>query len=806
MQRGLFWFWCLVLGFTVSLPGAGAALGQLDEVRIGVGPGYAGLDGLIRPGAWTPIRVSVDNLSADDRDVLVAWEHLDSDGDRVVAQRRVTLARQRENQPVWLYAAVPATTGSDTRWNLRVVDAESGQLLATLTVQPKAEALLRDGETLIAVTSPANLGLTDFERHDTTHAPVKLVRGLSLSRLPDRWQGLEALNTFVWTPDQGGDPADPLAVSESALSALRGWVFRGGHLVVMLPQVGQTWTGSPLADMLPVGAGQLRPVESNDWWKYEWLAGLTTPESVASGDAGLTVTTFDVDADDPRATVLLRDTQDRPIAVAGRHGFGRVTLVGVDLTAPAIRNSGLHVGQERLWHRVFNWRSPAMTQTEAERLAKANELVTAQRLSRATGATIELGGFIPGQIAMTGTIGALLIGAIVWFGLYWLIAGWLLQPVLKKRGWERFAWVGFVLVVLVFAGVAWGGAALLRPGTTNVAHVTVLDFDGNAGVARGRAYVSLFVPEFGSAEVAVGGVEDGASSGRSATNFPGAHNLISSPGLSEQATRAAFIDPQRYTVEAASPDAVGLPMRSTSKQLVVDYLGAVDRDMPGLAAPFTIGALEGITADREGWPMGEVFHTLPGTLTNVQVIICRREQFDERGDRRPTVPQAWRYVTPSGENRWAPGEPLKLEGAPSADERVPLYPAFRRWSALPNDRDWQDEGLLGRRLGEEGGIAVDLITAVDESVIARRMELLSFFEAVPPPDIRRDPNSTIGFSDGRVLARTLGQRLDMTPLTQGRRVIILGHLKDSPLPIPLTVDGRTPASNGWTVVRWVYDF
>ncbi|MEL7087173.1 MAG: hypothetical protein AAGL98_01825, partial [Planctomycetota bacterium] len=84
----------LLPGF-IPAGGVAGAYAQVDEIRIAVQPGYAGLDGLIRPGAWTPIRVSVDNLSADDRDVFVAWEHRDADGDRVVAQRRVTLTRQR---------------------------------------------------------------------------------------------------------------------------------------------------------------------------------------------------------------------------------------------------------------------------------------------------------------------------------------------------------------------------------------------------------------------------------------------------------------------------------------------------------------------------------------------------------------------------------------------------------------------------------------------------------------------------------------------------------------------------------------
>ena len=36
-------------------------------------------------------------------------------------------------------------------------------------------------------------------------------------------------------------------------------------------------------------------------------------------------------------------------------------------------------------------------------------------------------------------------------------------------------------------------------------------------------------------------------------------------------------------------------------------------------------------------------------------------------------------------------------------------------------------------------------------------------------------------------------------------LILIGHLRDSPSPVPLTVDGDTIPSQGWTVVRWVYD-
>ncbi|MEM6855916.1 MAG: hypothetical protein AAF593_16030, partial [Planctomycetota bacterium] len=480
-------------------------------------------------------------------------------------------------------------------------------------------------------------------------------------------------------------------------------------------------------------------------------------------------------------------------------GFGRVTVIGLDLTSPAARTSATVSAEQRLWNHVFNWRFPVLTEAVADGEIKANRLFQAARLNQ----QVNLIGFVPDRIAMSGTVGALLVGAIFLFGLYWLLAGWLIQPILKQKGLERLSWVGFVGLVLVFAGVAWSGAALLRPGGESVSHVTVLDYDGNSGVARGRAFVSVFVPDFGRSEIAT------ASPRVSVLPTP-AHNLLSSPGFSPEAVETGFVDTQAYAVESAQPDTLNVPVRATSKQFMVDYLGAVDADLPGLAEPFSIAVAEPIVADERGWPVGEVRHTLPGTLTNVRVIVCPGEQVNQFGNVQQLPPQVWSYVNAAGENRWSPDEPLVLAGRPAANQREPLYAPFRQWNQINEKRDWKGEGFLGRRIGEQKGPGLgDLPGAgtgnADESVIARHVEMLTFFEALPPPDVKRDPDN-VDWTSGYVVSRRLGQRMDWTPLTQGRRVIILGHLRNSPLPVPLTLDGQTPESNGWTAVRWVYDF
>ena len=85
----------------------------------------------------------------------------------------------------------------------------------------------------------------------------------------------------------------------------------------------------------------------------------------------------------------------------------------------------------------------------------------------------------------------------------------------------------------------------------------------------------------------------------------------------------------------------------------------------------------------------------------------------------------------------------------------------------------------------------------------RMIELLSFYDALPPPSYRAEAVNL--FDRPVAYQRSVGRALDLTPLTAGARVILIGYLEHSPLPAPLTVDGGPVESDGWTVVRWVYD-
>ena len=203
-----------------------------------------------------------------------------------------------------------------------------------------------------------------------------------------------------------------------------------------------------------------------------------------------------------------------------------------------------------------------------------------------------------------------------------------------------------------------------------------------------------------------------------------------------------------------------------------------------------------LTPGGDGWPRGELVHTLPGSLTNVLVVQCRGEGYDARGVRRPLPPRVWRVRDDAGRDRWAPGAALVLDGPPAEWNDLVV-------TGLPfgAERDPKTEGYLGELRAQES-VPRTLTPGGDASVLARRMNLLAFYDALPPPNFRkldypRDPALT---------REALGPGTDLTPLLTGRRLIVLGQLEDGPLPAPLTLDGETVGGTGWTSVRLIFDY
>lgn len=735
------------------------AQGQVSDVTLSVDTDFVGVGGNVQSSQWTPMRLNLTSYAAEPRSVVCRWLLRDQDGDRVIAERQVTLNPNLQTY-LWLYAAVPMRHQPNVPWTVQAVDAGSREILAEVQVTPQEQ--LSPTVQLIGVMGPT-MGLEAYTgKPYTQHEPVGLIRGLEVQTLPDRWYGLVSVDTLIWTV-RGGDPG---AAPPQVQTALREWVRRGGHLVLVLPTFGEPWSGSPLGDMLPIRPEQMRRLESFDLLELGPVGSEDLPRVPAL--------VFDV-PETAGTSVVARAGQDEnapAYVVAGRYGFGRVTVIGVNLASAPIRQLKLPNGRQTIWNDVFNWATPIFPREYLQAQVEQNQIVRPTWRDP----TI-LGYFLPSHIAMTNTAITPMLVAILMFGLYWLVAGPGTFALLKAYGLHRYSWVAFLITVVVFSGAAWGLAWAFRPHELRLEHFSFMDIDGNSGVVRTHTWLSVLIPTFGQAEVAV----DPAR--------PDEPNTLANAGVGLEGPDApTFIDPQTYRFDAAYPSNASIPTRSTARTFSAQFLGPLIDGTPGLVGSWGLPRLLGEAQVHA--PGTALRHRLPGTLENVLVIYAP-------GD--GATPLVWRA------GAWKPGEALSLK--PPAAGRDELY---KRLPHYGNERQWKQEGYLGSLVGHSLGrsnmtAAATATLAASQDQMTRDLEALSFFEALPPPNFRH--TSAVSAYQLPAYRRPFGRWLDLTHLLDARRLIVMGHLTDSPMPIPFTVDGgEVDRQHGWTVVRWIYDF
>ncbi|MGB0767741.1 MAG: hypothetical protein ACPGYV_08515 [Phycisphaeraceae bacterium] len=798
-------FKLLVVGLLLSGSGAFA---QLVSVEIDIQRDFLGLGGIVQRGTWTPVRVDLTNTSAENVEVHCRWLLTDEDGDTLVSERsNITLQPQR-TQRVWLYAVPPMSTRPNETWVFQAVSVTDGELIDQAQLQLTDSAVAEPSVNLVGLCGFKGLGLNPWQRWSTHHEQLRLVRGLSLETLPDRWYGLDGLSSLVWFPIEGGEPTDS-RMSDSSRRALREWVYRGGHLVLVLPYAGQQWTGadSKLGDLLdPIDASSIKQTRARVplsvfgllrnsepvpvmWFDLEDAPGYTT---LAEVDVSPTSAALPDGVSAPPAEL-------KPLIVGKRMGFGQVTLVGIDLSDPGVLQSIDAFRLHRVWTRIFNWRASKTGELYPNsELDNPNPQISGQYYEAKNASKIELGTWIASRVAREGQTGPAVGLAFVLFVLYAIAAALTFPNLLKARGWQRHSWMLFVSIVALFSIVAWGGAAIMRPATTSVAHFTVLDIDGNTNLVRAKSWQSLLIPSFADADIQVPSDPEGF-------NRMELVNLLANPGHELNPDSPGYPDQRTYRYDAARPDQLAVPMRSTTKSLRVEYLGQITAPQPGLREPWDMPQASITVVNRNGVdiPDGTITHQFPGELTDVRIIFCpggAQQPAPPGASRAPNRPLVYEYKAANNLSIWRPGTPMVLPASPNV-----YSPLWVRPRLSTKARIWRDEGFLGQQIAQRGFS----VGNASNSNIVKDLPLLSFYSALPPPVYHVQQGNLVGGivqSPYNVYSRSLVRDLDLSHLITGRRLIIIGHLRESPSPVPLTVDGDDIPSKGWTVVRWIYDF
>jgi len=768
-----------------------AALAQNGDVAVELD--MFGLGGAYRPGETVGVRIKITALPESGLDEATAvWVQLEvrnADGDIGEYGRPLTLTKGRSRR-VWLYAPLAPDTTGDSYWVVRVYEYSDGRVgreLGGRRISPPGRGGVELYESLIGVVGPARMGLgqykfgaatrpTVFTDHEDTFA----VFGLRPTDLPDRWEGLKMLDLLAWS---GEVPQDlPSAQSD----ALREWVREEGR--------------TELEDMLPTAA----PRRDEDVRVSELLPILSKSRAFADGvkDPVVGLRVFkdlrsDFDAMSNGYEPLIATPDGRVFVVQRRFGHGRITIIGLDMNRLAgtyLMDNNLMVSLPQadvFWNRIIGRRADT----------PGSALSALEQRERLTGGTpleqnIGTGQLIRNEINMSGRASAGLLMAVLLFIAYWIVAGPGGFYALKSYKRTQHAWLFFAAAAGVFTAVAWGGVNVLRQNEISIRHMTFLDhiarmpgdddeFGTDPQLQRAVSWLSVYLPGYGSTPI-------GIESAEASDGVPAARDLLH-PWTPPRESAHEFPNADRYRVDVSKqPDDFDLPTRSTATQLYANWMGGVAPEWGGLLEdpndPITV------TVDRKGNELltGSIISELPGALEDVTIIWIwnkrgRVPRYYKSGDteeiwiqRSGEMLNVGRMVRPV--RSIESGDTYKL-ATPGVESRIETN-IYRRYV-----QPYEGGNFLG------AGASLDL---------ARRrtyMEMLSMYRQLRPPVYLKD--SPKGPNPQTMTARRmLGRDLDLSSWFNRPCVIVMGFV-DSPLPIPVRVDGREVRSEGTTMVRWI---
>lgn len=779
-----------------------------------------GLGNRARPGSWMGTQIDVTDNGLKARNVIVRLRLNDLDGDQTLMQR-VIVSNPGTTQRVWMYLRLPFSDDARGIINISAFEAiESGsgetltytpgRLLGVTRFQPQANTIVAPSVGLMGIIGPRSAGIERYAGvRDQTgtfaltqHELTESLLGLRISDLPDRWMGYAAVHTLVWTAT--AQDYSPSELREFQAEALREWVQRGGHLVIVLPAVAQPWMAqptNPLAELMPRVLADRR--EGVNMARYRRLL---TRDARATLPLSSVVYEFKADPNNQPgpfdAMPIMAGPDNEVVVVRSLHGQGAVTVIGLDVANQRLQQVNRAFQTDQFWNRILGFRGRIYGPDElraGSQNVKTSTGETAPQYPTSARSNYSVDAFIPREINNQGSAATGILLAVLVFGAYWVIAAPLAYALLKRKGLKQHAWLSFVGATAIFTAIAWGGATLLKPGRVEGQHITFIDSVYGQTTQRVRSWVGVLLPRYGEANIRMPTM--GPTGVLGLTEFRNAIGMWDPPTTSG-GTFSAFPDARGYVVDTRRPDDVTVPARSTTKQLQLEWAGALGAPW-GMPQPIAdssiqIGQEIRFVEQRDGPPgvrnwriEGVVIHQLPGRLKDVIVTL------NGRSTPAVVLPDVSLPVTSfqAKFDGWKPGEALVL------DSLFPATPSAIGSTVSALDRNTPAAASVP-------GLGDDLPSGFDP------LYLLTFFPMLKPPD------EGVGgvVRERALLYRTATHGLDLGRWFTQPCIIITGELDmtaspgslaGSTLPVPLTIDGVKALDfgsrlRGRTFVRWIY--
>ncbi len=796
-----------------------------------------------RPNCWTPMVVSLRPETGEDATYQIQIVQEDFDGDHVTYTIPVTVTGNREGQgtrdikkevyfipkarrePGFPFGLPTPSDGTRplNRQLLVYVANRNGEQITRLPIPDTIISIdppvsqhnsVRGAKLILAVSDPSTgsrpiFGTEPLFRPDggIEHSPVRgnledaVIVHVRPRELPESILGYDAVDAVVFA---NADPSELEQPTPERMRALREFVRQGGKLVICQPAGWERTLN--FGDLLPVtfppigtGAGAVRGVldrqentplydlvmEGVPWrtpvrsvfgdrtvrhdiqrrWAAAQTLRLAEEWRKARGPFKVAVAQARPQA---RVThwVKWQTEQGTPIEtpyiVRQRYGLGAVTWVAQDLGDPSVTR--VKIGWPAVWDQVFDWNNRSFVpdpdlKDEQQPLLETYDVRTHG---------VDLGYPLPQEMEH-GQRGAGLVLLVVFFFIaYWVVAGPVSYLVLAGRKRTSLSWFAFAVVAGVATLVTAGVVELVLRADPEIRHFSIvrLNPEGPAVIDSG---IGLYIADDGGQRIELTGAAVDHVSYITPYPMHPAHAAYAE-SQPELPTILNYTIP--IPVPKARPDEnpqVVIPFRSTLKKLHARWIGDYR------------GSINGQIALREGQLHGTLINNLPADLRDV--YLC--------------------YVDASGQDillylpQWQKGQTIDLQqvqwhalGAGGGLLALPRQnKAIRDRLDRDGVADFWTEYFYGRLRNS--------VARFDDSSHHYTLPVLSFFDRFSP--MQRTPERT-----SRVdLLRRGARGMDLSPVVAAGDLAIAGIADQTPLPIPLLVQGDTVEGTGVTFYQAV---
>ncbi|NQV26659.1 MAG: hypothetical protein HQ518_20075 [Rhodopirellula sp.] len=476
---------------------------SIESVDVGIGQ-------VTRPGVWTRLQVQLQATEAVDcRVEVIAADPTGNPATFPSAALKLQPGTSRRVSLFFMPGRLEETI------TVRVVSAE-GIVLASKKLngaESKSDAadfvVVRHTVPIWVVAGTLGSDRSGKSDHQATQQAiadrgVQLTQLESTSKFPDQWRALSAVSVVFLS--------GRFDLTEEQSSALNQWVRSGGHVVVIAGTRVEELTSSPIARWALDGS-EMTASSLSDLSGLEAYAKSSFRIPIAARIKGSIIRARD--------GVDVVTGIEGPLLTRSSHGFGRITILGVDLDRPPLSR----------WRALDSFVA-AIADLPPTKLTDES---AGQRISH-TGVTEMATQFQIGMetIPDVGDRSTLTVLGLVL--LFLLIIGpldyFLVHRLLKKPG---LTWLTFPAIV-VGAGLLAGAVAGGANGTVVRSRMCeLLDLDADSGFSRHTVWSTIYSPVHRRYRVQINHdlqmLSPGRSASPSAADAPGAPEASSSGWL-----------------------------------------------------------------------------------------------------------------------------------------------------------------------------------------------------------------------------------------------------------------------------------